>query len=509
MPRHQEPSPPTTLADPGLSHRVAAFRDRVESRRLQVTEGLGDGKVDLGQVFTPLVAADLLAEMIEPRDEVRLIDPGAGIGSLTAAAVCRWLASSGPGELQVVAYELDPKLGPHLAETLSEAGHLAAAFGRVLRHEIRSDNFIVDPPADGDATVVLMNPPYRKLAAASPERKSLERRPHPVRVPNLYAAFLARGIQALAPQGQLVAITPRSFANGPYFRDLRADLLAQASFDQIHTFTARNRVFSDAAVLQENLVFSMKVGVDRGSVSIASSADAAGAAESWTAAHSQIVHPDDPQSFIRLPLNEEATAIAEAVLGLPCTLKELGLTVSTGRVVDFRAKPFLRSEPGAGTVPLVYPQNLREGKVSWPKSGRKAQALVSNIETAGLQLPNEDYVLVKRFTSKEEPRRVVAVLSSPSAYNLAPQIAFENHLNVFHKGGRGLDKSLAAGLCNFLNSSLVDDFVRQFSGHTQINATDLRELRYPSPDDLRSLAVGATTVEALADFYVGPRSAAA
>jgi adenine-specific DNA-methyltransferase len=480
--------------DPGLLRETGDFRRRVESRRLKVSGSLGEGRASLGQVFTPLNAADLLVEMIQPRADFRLLDPGAGTGSLTAAAVCRWLSSPGPEEMEVVAYELDHALVPHLMETLREAESLASSFGRTLRYEVRPVNFILNPPDVEEATVVVMNPPYRKLAGASPERKALERLDQPVRVPNLYAAFMVRGIRSLGAGGQMVAITPRSFANGPYFRDLRADLLARASFDQVHTFTARNRVFSDAAVLQENIIFSMRAGVDPGPVSVTSSRDATGGSETWTAPNEQIVHPGDPQSFVRLPLNEEATAVAEAILNLPCSLEDLGLSVSTGRVVDFRAKSFLRPGPEGGTVPLVYPQNLCDGTVSWPREGRKAQGLIWDTETAGLLLPNEHYVLVKRFTSKEEARRVVAALSSPRDFGPVDYVAFENHLNVFHVRGRGLEETLATGLRNYLNSRLVDEFVRQFSGHTQINATDLRELRYPSVADLRRLASEEATV---------------
>jgi adenine-specific DNA-methyltransferase len=47
-----------------------------------------------------------------------------------------------------------------------------------------------------------------------------------------------------------------------------------------------------------------------------------------------------------------------------------------------------------------------------------------------------------------------------------------------------LPLQLALGLSAYLNSTLVDDYVRSFSGHTQINAADLRQLRYPSMEAL-------------------------
>ncbi len=71
------------------------------------------------------------------------------------------------------------------------------------------------------------------------------------------------------------------------------------------------------------------------------------------------------------------------------------------------------------------------------------------------------------------------------------RVAIENHLNVFHVDGAGLDPLVAAGLVAFLNSAPADRFVRLFSGHTQINAGDLRNLRYPSLEQLRQ--IGAAT----------------
>ena len=43
------------------------------------------------------------------------------------------------------------------------------------------------------------------------------------------------------------------------------------------------------------------------------------------------------------------------------------------------------------------------------------------------------------------------------------------------------------GLAVFLNSSMVDDYFRQFNGHTQVNATDLRLMKYPNRKTLINL----------------------
>jgi adenine-specific DNA-methyltransferase len=103
-----------------------------------------------------------------------------------------------------------------------------------------------------------------------------------------------------------------------------------------------------------------------------------------------------------------------------------------------------------------------------------------------LLVPSGYYVLVKRFSAKEEPRRVVAAVYDPEKVS-AERVAFENHLNYYHCDGSGMPMNLAKGLAAFLNSSLVDAYFRQFSGHTQVNATDLRTLRYPSREKLIAL----------------------
>jgi adenine-specific DNA-methyltransferase len=138
---------------------------------------------------------------------------------------------------------------------------------------------------------------------------------------------------------------------------------------------------------------------------------------------------------------------------------------------------------------LIYPPHFDRGRVTWPRPGtKKPNALALAPATDDLLVPSGVYVLVKRFSSKEEKRRIVAAVFDPLRVR-APRVGFENHLNYFHRNGAGLTRKLAKGLAAFLNSTLVDAFFRQFNGHTQVNATDLRSLRYPSEEQL--VALGA------------------
>jgi adenine-specific DNA-methyltransferase len=128
--------------------------------------------------------------------------------------------------------------------------------------------------------------------------------------------------------------------------------------------------------------------------------------------------------------------------------------------------------------------------ITWPREIRKPQWYLPVVpKDENLLVPEGWYCVVKRFSAKEERRRIVAAVWSPK---LTPgPVAFENHVNVFHRRGAGLDRAIAYGLSMWLNSSLVDKYFRTFSGHTQVNATDLRTMRYPDVATLRRIGEAA------------------
>lgn len=467
----------------------------IEERRRQCGDQLDPARrSQLGQFFTPCDLAAFMADHLDVSHRpVRLLDPGAGVGSLTAAVIARWQAENG-GPIEVTAVEADPDLRGSLAKTLDDLAQVHEVTSSIVPGDFvewaadRIDGFgVLDAPK---FDLVVMNPPYRKIHTASSERRRMSAAG--VEVPNLYAGFVALAAKLLDDRGQLVAITPRSFTNGPYFRRFRKLLLDTIGLRRIHVFDARDVAFADSEVLQENVVFYGVRGERPTSVVVSSSKSVAHAVTSRTVEYRNVVRPDDPESFLHIALDQASSDSARRVSGLPCRLPDLGLEVSTGPVVDFRSKAHLRPDPESGTVPLVYPNHLRDGRVLWPRTGgRKPNGLVRCEETSRLLVPAGTYVLVKRFSAKEEPRRIVAVVVSPEDLP-GDEYAFENHLNVFHRRGRGLPDQLARGLAAFLNTTTVDQFFRQFNGHTQVNATDLRSLRYPDRAELEALGESAT-----------------
>jgi adenine-specific DNA-methyltransferase len=462
---------------------------------------------ELGQFLTATHVADFMASMFGPLPRtVRLLDAGAGAGSLTAAFVDRCCEKrDGVRAIEATLYELDGEILDALAETMRECKLRCAEAGIHFTFTIHSADFIQEMSAclAGDLfgthtpafDAAIANPPYRKISTDSAERRAL--RFVGVETSNLYTGFIALIQRLLVLGGQLVCITPRSFCNGPYFRQFREDLLSQLELRRLHVFESRQAAFRDNSVLQENIIFHAARGRNQpDQILISSSSGEHGddITESIVP-FTEIVHPRDLEKFIHIPSAASHGTAKETMSGLHTNLASLGVTVSTGRVVDFRLKDSLRKEPGRRTVPLIYPCHFNGGTVHWPKlEARKPNAILDNDQTRPWLVPSGVYLLTKRFTSKEERRRLVACLFDSSLVK-AEWVGFENHLNYFHASGHGLERSLAVGLYAFLNSTVVDQYFRRFSGHTQVNATDLRTMAYPDRDTLQAMGREIKTLD--------------
>ncbi len=456
-------------------------------------------QAELGQFFTAAPIAEFMASLFHrPPQVVRLVDAGAGNGALTRAFVARFCENpEGIRAIEATLYELDSEVTDALSETMAECRQLCALAGihftfgihqadfiQEMSAQLPDDLFGVSLPA---FDVAIANPPYRKISNDSAERRSL--RLFGIETSNLYTGFIALIQRLLAPGGQLVAITPRSFCNGPYFRSFREDFLRDLELNRIHVFDSRQAAFREDGVLQENIIFHATKGQHQPHELIISSSSGEPGANiiETTFPFTEIVHARDSEKFIHIPSLAGHAKAKKTMDGLSSSLGSLGVTVSTGRVVDFRLKDALRKEPEHGTVPLLYPCHFNGGTVHWPKSeARKPNAILDNDETRPWLVPTGIYLLTKRFTSKEERRRVVACLFDPELVK-TERVGFENHLNYFHTDGHGLERTLAMGLYLFLNSTVVDQYFRRFSGHTQVNATDLRTLKYPSRSTLQAM----------------------
>jgi adenine-specific DNA-methyltransferase len=456
-----------------------------------------------GQYLTPVVVADLMASFVSPRTGVvRILDPGAGSGSLACAIAERLAAQEKrPSHIAIEAFETDPEFVvalnnsfAHLRSHLSERNistdfsifnedfilrfAWALSAGRGLFDRARSL-----PEFD----ICICNPPYFKLSKADPRARAAAAAVHGQ--PNIYALFMAVAATLLSRDGELVFITPRSFASGPYFRVFRERFFRMVTPDRMHVFESRREAFKRDRVLQENIIIkarrsSQGASADRHEmVRISTSRGAAdlGAAQSLLAPLKSVLDLATKDKILRVPTglhHEHIVKVMTTWRDVPATH---GWEVSTGPVVPFRSVEFISDRDGGSHryAPLIWMQNVRAMRVTWPLSGiRKPQYLRISEASAPLLVPDANYVLVRRFSAKEEMRRIVAAPIIAGALG-SRLVGLENHLNYVHKPGGTLCVDEAWGLAVLFNSALYDGFFRTINGSTQVSATELRSMHLP------------------------------
>jgi adenine-specific DNA-methyltransferase len=365
-------------------------------------------KSELGQFMTPSVIAEYMASLFGavPNDTIRLLDPGAGVGSLTAAFLHRFIKLDGVKEIHTTAYEIDEVMQPFLRGVLDEYRIAAQINGVDLDATFISDDFI-------DAacrpllrtkqlrfTHAILNPPYKKINSDSEHRALL--RQAGIETVNLYSAFLALTIEMMEEGGEIVAIIPRSFCNGPYYKPFRDWLFRKTAIRHIHLFEARDRAFHEDDVLQENIIVYLVRSAKQADVTISTSADhELHNYECNTYRFEQIVNQKDGQRFLHIPSHPRQNGL-EFSGSVKYSPKEIGLEISTGPVVDFRLKEYLRAEPDEDTVPLLYPGHFAGQGMEWPKKGKKPNALLLHPETKKWLFPRPCRRVMWRVTLARE-----------------------------------------------------------------------------------------------------------
>lgn len=436
----------------------------------------------------------------EKAGHVRVLDPGAGTGIL-AAALCERLTQA--ERIDIDAYEIDPDLAALCSETLDRLRKWVSPRGTEVSFQVHNQDFISESAPSVLPTLfdvksetrrydfAILNPPYFKLGTKDYRLFAASKGVHGQ--PNIYALFMTVTAGLLSDAGVMVAIVPRSFATGAYFRRFRQTLFSMVAPEAVHVFESRKEAFRDDGVLQESVILKLRRGAvsPTGVVQISKSTGLAdlGRSSSRCVPIDSILALGSRNLWFTIPESDNDDAIMQAVKAWPYRLRDMGLEISTGPVVAFRARKFLHGDgdPSLKAVPLLWMNNVRTMKVEWPlRSNRKPQYIEASNSSAQLLVSNSTYVLLRRFTAKEEPRRLTA---APIMRDQLPGklLGLENHINYIHRPGGDIDSTEAVGLAALLNSRLVDRYFRLFSGSTQVNAVEIRDLPLPTPDIIRAI----------------------
>ncbi len=460
-----------------------------------------------GQIFTPPKIASFMAGLfISQNKKIRILDPGAGTGVLIAGICDRFIQENRRNlEISIHVYENDKKVLPFLKSTLEACKLALTEVDCPMDYQIFDNDFILHHAKieqDGNCSVysldlktrydlIISNPPYYKLNKSSPEALALQK--YVYGQPNIYAFFMLLSGMLLSETGEMIFITPRSFCSGLYYSKIRRWFLTTLTLDRLHLFETRKDLFVDDEILQENLIFhaTSVLPTKEGKTFVSVSYDRQFTQyQELTVPSSDVAYCRGDDCYIRIPISKNDLKIIEIVDSWPQTLNTLGFEISTGPVVDFRALKHLRTTiENSNCVPLLWMHNIRGNDVEWSldKNG-KAKAIEVNPESKNLVVPTRNYVVLKRFTSKEQKKRVHAAVLNAEQFPEFEFIGLENHLNYIHKKRAAMTLDEAYGIAALLNTTIIDQYFRALNGNTQVNATDIRVVSMPDYEKI--VAIG-------------------
>lgn len=444
----------------------------------------------IGQFFTSPETARYMASMFTPqnKEQLSILDPGAGSGILTAAIIERLQDDYTVKHITVTCYETSEDVLPILKKNLE---YIKSHSRIPVDYEIIEQNYITSQGKAFEAAkpgkvydLIICNPPYKKIMKNAAEATSMPDVCYGA--PNLYFLFTAMGLFNLEKYGEMVFIIPRSWTSGAYFRAFRHYLLNNGTLKQIHLFVSRDRVFERESVLQETIIIKMDKFSKKDSVKITCSNSNSDFYDITTidVPYSNIVA--GPEQYVYLVTNKNELDVLQGLSKWQNTLPSIGLKMKTGLTVDFRHMEQLRHYPGPENVPLLYSQHIRNGRVVFPIH-REFQYITK--WKSGLIQRNKNYLLVKRFTSKEENRRLQSGIYLSAEQPDYEYISTHNKVNFIEGIGFDMTDEQVYGLYVIFNSTIYDQYYRILNGSTQVNSTEVNAMPMPTLAEVERLGV--------------------
>lgn len=454
-----------------------------------------------GQFFTSKETALFMANLflVNPdQNKVSVLDPGAGSGMLATALLERLVSEPSIQEIELVCYENDDNVIPLLQSNLN---WVCAHAGKKVSAQIINDNYILSQEQEYNGMLgasaqpksfdfIIGNPPYMKVSKDAPEALAMPDVCYGA--PNMYFLFASMSLFNLKAHGEMVYIIPRSWTSGAYFKSFRQKFLTQGELHHLHLFISRDKVFSAESVLQETMILKVakaQLARDQQSantartITITTSNSNSDFAHQTTFEAPYDVVVSGEERYVYLVTNQEEVDSLTRVQSLQNTLPSLGLKMKTGLTVGFRNKEYLRDHAEQHAVPLFYAQHIKQGLVEFPL-GKEQEYLVTDHH--GLLQQNTNYLFVKRFTAKEEPRRLQCGIYLSRMHPEYKEISTDNKIN-FIAGLHSLSESLIYGLYVLFNSSLYDCYYRLLNGSTQVNASEINTMPVPSLQAIESM----------------------
>lgn len=469
--------------------------ERVVENTNKYIEGMPKEKrKKYGQFFTSIETARFMVDLYTvPSElkEVRLLDAGAGSGILSCALIERLDKIDTIQEIKLTCYENDDNILPLLKENLNYCKNQSKT---KIVVKIISENYILSQQLEFNHMIggrknpekydyVIGNPPYMKIAKNAPEAQAMPKICYGA--PNLYFLFSAMGLFNLKEDGEMTYIIPRSWTSGAYFKRFRQYFLTEGKLRHIHLFVSRSKVFDKENVLQETMIIKVKkTKRQQKMITITSSRSNKdfGNITSLKVPYDLVVSGED--FYVYLVTNEEEVNVMEKVHKFKNTLPQIGMKMRTGLTVDFRNKGELREKSEKGAIPLFYSKHIKQGKIQFPIQ-KDYEYIVT--DRKGLVKDNKNYLFVKRFTTKEERRRLQCGVYLAKNFPQYQKISTQNKINFIDGSKDKMSDCMVYGLYVLFNSTLYDEYYRILNGSTQVNSTEINSMPIPDIECIRKM----------------------
>lgn len=447
-----------------------------------------------GQFFTSKETAVFMSDLYEISEdvlEISILDAGAGSGILSCAFLERIAANTNIRKVELTCYENDENILPLLKSNLDYMKH---NLHLELSYKILKENYITSQYLDFNNMiggnekpvkydVVIGNPPYMKIPKDAPEATAMPKVCYGA--PNMYFLFASMGLFNLKENGELVYIIPRSWTSGAYFKKFRDYFLEEGKLHAIHLFISRNKVFDKEDVLQETIIIKIKkTKIQPEFVTVSSSysnQDFQNISKINVPYH-VVVSGED--KYVYLVTDDEEIHTLEILNKWENTLPKIGLKMKTGLTVDFRNRDILRDEKEEGAIPLFYSQHIKNGVIEFPIQ-KEHEYVVT--EQKGLLQENKNYLFVKRFTAKEEKRRLQCGIYLSKKFPEYKVISTQNKLNFIDGVTTEISECIAYGLYVLFNSTIYDSYYRILNGSTQVNSTEINSMPVPKLEVIQEI----------------------
>lgn len=462
-------------------------------------------KKNNGQFFTPISIANLMASMcVTDLTNIRILDPGCGT-SILSCSLIEYLVehNTNINSINLVAYETDVNLISHAREALQFLEMWIRNKKINFNYALHTEDFVLDNADIFTTTenlfikkielfdIIISNPPYFKLP--KDDRRTIAAKELVNGQPNIYSLFLSVAAKLLEPNGQLIFITPRSFTSGSYFKSFREFFFKEVQLEKIHLFVSRKEAFNRDSVLQETVILkAVKKSENNPLVSISSSYGLKDIVSPKIKCFSQndIINLNSKEKFLHFPTNDIEETILNIFKGWTGTLKQYDIQISTGPVVSFRAWDYIKDnqeDENSSFAPLFWLHNINKMELTWPIIKKnKGQYIVITEQSKSILIPNRNYILLRRFSSKDDKSRLIAAPYFCNYIN-SNYIGVENKLNYIYRKHGHLERNEIVGLCALLNSQLFDSYFRIFNGNVNVSATELREITLPPIETIKNI----------------------